>query len=82
MTTSEDDDWIDEQSAIRVSPSLGHYATGFSAVIKDGKLQEPVSSLGPIGFATRPLSAAALKRLNRKTRRKSWLPTIRKQRHR
>lgn len=57
----------DDQNAPGYEASLptGHYATGFSAIIKDGIPQEPVSTLGPIGFVTRPLTPAALKRLKK-----------------
>ncbi len=60
-------EWDDnDRPALSVSPSLGHYTTGFSArVDEDGRLMEPVSSLGPIGFVTRPLTKAALRRLKR-----------------
>lgn len=54
---------VDEVPALSVGPSTGHYSTGFSAVIKDGKPVEPVSNVGPIGFVTRRLSRTALRRL-------------------
>ena len=52
-----------------VGPSTGHYTTGFTAIIKDGKPVEPVSALGPIGFVHHRLSAATLKRLRTAQRR-------------
>lgn len=55
----------DDIPALQVSPSTGHYSTGFSARIEDGVPVEPVSAIGPIGFVTRPITKAALKRLQR-----------------
>lgn len=51
--------------ALDVGPSLGHYSTGFSAIIKDGKPVEPVSTLGPIGFLTHRLTVSAWRRYRR-----------------
>lgn len=57
--------------ALAVSPSLGHYSTGFSVRLDDkGNMLEPVSSLGPIGFVTRPLTAAAWKRYRAKQKKR------------
>ncbi len=67
MTMNEDDQDVPGYNATLPS---GHYSTGFSAVIKDGKPVEPVSTLGPIGFVTHRLSAATLKRLQTKKRKR------------
>lgn len=58
----------DDVPALAVSPSVGHYTTGFSAIIKDGLPVEPVSNVGPIGFVTRRPSLAVLKRLKKRTK--------------
>lgn len=55
----------DDVPALDVGPSLGHYSTGFSARIEGGKLVEPVSSLGPIGFLTHRLTVSAWRRYRR-----------------